>query len=118
KVGKDELIAMARQKSAILRLETSKEQYSDTSAEYGSIQRSIFVRRRKLNETEQLIRSHNPSLYDNLKSNGPISRQDVRNSLLKNGNSLVEIFEGDSAAYVLLLTADSSWFRKIDKSDL
>ncbi|MBO9561548.1 MAG: CHAT domain-containing protein [Niastella sp.] len=75
----------------------------------------------KANTQQQLsmltnsIKARNPFYYQSFLDTNFVNLQQVRQSILKDHQGLVEIFSGDSAVYVMIITAKDARFRKIDK---
>lgn len=62
------------------------------------------------------IRERNPFYYQNFIDHDFASLQKVQLRLLTDYKALVELFSGDSAVYLLVITPDKARLRKIDKA--
>ncbi len=64
----------------------------------------------------QFIKSQNPLYYQNFLDNSDIAIQFVQKNLLKDHQALVELFDGDSANYSLVITPENVRVRRINKA--
>ena len=69
----------------------------------------------ELERTRQQIRDENPLYYHNMVDTGSISIAYARKLLLEDHSALMEMFTGDSAAYLLVLTKGGSKLKKMDR---
>lgn len=76
---------------------------------------ALFAAREELENLFASIRKDNPLFYLGLDTTY-ISLQDIRKKILQPGQSLMEIFAGDSSIYTLLVTPQQTFFNRINKS--
>jgi CHAT domain-containing protein len=75
----------------------------------------IFEAKKELDQMNQLIQKKNPLYYQNFIDSSKISIKDVQKNILSDHQAMVEIFEGDSAVYILALTLAKNDLIKIGK---
>jgi CHAT domain-containing protein len=76
----------------------------------------IFTNQLELDRLKQGIKERNPLYYQNFIDRNFITVKDVQQRILKDHQALVELFAGDSAVYVLVITAQKSYLQKISKT--
>lgn len=69
----------------------------------------------RLSTLTNSIKARNPFYYQSFLDTNFVNLQQVRQSILKDHQGLVEIFSGDSAVYVMIITANDARFRKVNK---
>jgi len=72
--------------------------------------------KQKENALLKIIKSKYPFYYQHFVDSSVVSLDGVRNTILKDYNVLIEFFEGDSAVYVLTVSAQKTSFRRINKA--
>ena len=87
------------------------------SAEAIETKQKIFHLRQQLDQLQQSIRSQNPLYFQSFIETEFIDMRDVRQQILKDHQALVEIFTGDSAVYVLVVTPEKSGISRVNKKD-
>jgi CHAT domain-containing protein len=87
-----------------------------SSSHYSGIQDEIFANGQELERLGDLIKTNNPLYYQNFVEKDFITIKDVHGKILKDHQALVELFAGDSAVYVLVITSQRSYLKKIDKN--
>ena len=63
----------------------------------------------------ELIKTNNPLYYQSFVDKNFITIKDVQ-EILKDHQALVELFAGDSAVYILVVTSQKSYLQKINKN--
>ncbi|HEY1872630.1 MAG TPA: CHAT domain-containing protein, partial [Chitinophagaceae bacterium] len=69
-----------------------------------------------LNKLEEEIKRNNPLYHQSFFDSSFISLAAMQTNLSKNNQTLVELYNGDIATYLLVITAEKTIMRKIDKS--
>ena len=88
-----------------------------SSKQYSELERELFANKQDLQNLQQSIKAKNPLYYQSFLDKGHfITLKDVQQSILNDHQALVELFDGDSAVYVLTITARKSYLQKINKS--
>lgn len=75
-----------------------------------------MANQQRLTSLTNTIKARNPFYYQSFIDTNFISLQQVRQSILKDHQALVEIFSGDSAVYVMIVTAADARIRKVNKA--
>ncbi|HTQ66148.1 MAG TPA: CHAT domain-containing protein, partial [Puia sp.] len=104
-------------KKRILQLKRKLAATEASSNQYIEIQTELLNNNEQLIRLDQIIKDRNPLYYQSFLDTSFIRLEDVRNKLLKDHKALLEIFEGDTAVYSLLITPEKTYFHKISKTD-
>lgn len=114
-----DLVSSAIIKKQILDLERRSALLNPDSKEYSEVQRSLFISKEQLRRTEQLIMDHNPWYYQSLIDTNFIDLEKVQAKLIRADGvqAILEFFSGDSATYLLSVTADKSNITRINKKE-
>ncbi|MBS1600968.1 MAG: CHAT domain-containing protein [Bacteroidetes bacterium] len=116
-ISNEDILKQASIKKRILQLEQQKNTQMASSKLDTKMQEELFAKTQELNQLDQLIKEKNPLYYQNFLDTSLISISDIRKNLLKDHRALLELFEGDSAVYTLLITQSNIYFNKVDKND-
>ena len=100
----------------IRRLQEELSSADKPSSHYSEIQDEIFNKEQELERLRNVIRTNNPLYYQNFVEKTFITIKDVRDKILNDHQALVELFAGDSAVYVLVITLQKAYLQKIDKN--
>lgn len=111
----DDIAKLAQVKKEILELERKLNETSSTSNEYFTIQHELLEQAQQQEILTKTIREKNPLFYENYMDTSSLSLRQLRQTILHNNQSLVEIYSGDSAVYVLSITASGEKLTKTDK---
>jgi CHAT domain-containing protein len=114
-LGAEMISKQVEVKKKILHLK--KELPSSTGEAREEIQRNLFSFQNELDQLEQSIKRTNPLYYQTVLDTSQIRLSDAVNKLLQDHNGFLEIFSGDSAVYILALTVNKTFFKKINKVD-
>ena len=117
KISSKDALVLAQLKKKILLLKRERDTVDALSKRYTEIQTELFTNNGSLDQLEQTIKQKNPLYYQSFLDTSMITIQDVNKNLLSDHQALLELFEGDSAVYSLLITAGKIYFNKIDKAD-
>ena len=108
-ITRDDLLKQAQWRKKILSLKKEAEEEGLSAARRAEITGEVFQYARGLDSLEKGIKM--PAGV------AAISLQDVRKQLLTGHRALVELFDGDSNVYVLLVTSVSSSLTSVNKAD-
>ena len=79
------------------------------------IENRLFLTRQEIDRLAGIIKDKNPLYYQAVLDTAFITVADVRKTILKDHQALLEIFSGDSAVYALLITSGKCVLQKIHK---
>ena len=102
-------------KKNILDLNLKLTSTSPSSDEYLKIQKDLYLKNQQLDILTDIIKKKNPLYYKNYLDTSFILVSQLRKNILVNSKSLIEIFSGDSAIYVLIITSNNQSLAKINK---
>ena len=85
------------------------------SKKYDGLQKELFLKKHELDLLRQEIKNDNPLYYQSFLDTNFITVKDVKQKVLRDHQVLVELFAGDSATYVLVITLQRFYLKKIDK---
>ncbi|MFT3704193.1 MAG: CHAT domain-containing protein [Agriterribacter sp.] len=113
----EDILSMAQLKTRILTLERDYNSAEPGSAVHTEIEKKLFITKQELDRLTYNIKIHNPLYYQSFLDTSSVSLHSMQKHLSEKRQSLLEIFSGDSAIYVLMVTADKSYLKKINKDD-
>jgi len=108
---------LAQVRKKILQLDRESGTADQSSNRYAEIQNALFTNNRELNRLEKLIKKHNPLYNQRIQDTSGIYPGDIQKNILADHDALLELFNGDSAVYSLLITPHNSYLNKINKHD-
>jgi CHAT domain-containing protein len=111
----EDIAKQANLKKTIVELERNLSTVPASSPEYSAIQKKLYSSSQELNILTRNIKNKSPGFYKNYLDTAFITVGQVRREILNNSKTLVEIFSGQDAVYVLTITPNSQSFRRIDK---
>ena len=109
-------LRLSELKRRILTLKKNRDTHPVGSTEYTSIQHDILLNELELNKVGSAIGKRYPLYYQSLFDTSFITLGSMSQALLTNGQTLLELFSGDSSVYALFITSDKSYFQKINKT--
>ena len=113
----EELLKQAQLKKKQMLLEREQNEIKISSHRFVEIQKELIVVRRDLERLGQTMRLKNPLYYQNFVDTSFITLEEVKEKLFKDHQVFLEMFEGDSAVYSLVITPGQTYFNKINKSE-
>ncbi len=116
KISDDDILKQAQLKKKIIILQRERDITNVSSSQYIEIQNGLIANQLELNKLEQAIKKNNPVYYQSFFDTTFISLKIVKKNLLKE-QQLLELFEGDSAVYILLISFEHTYFNKVNKND-
>jgi tetratricopeptide (TPR) repeat protein len=116
-IGDDDAYKTSLLKRKILQMSVRLESMDALDKQYAGLQNELFTAKQELNILEQSIKDKNPVLYQAMSETDIIGPGDVRASILNDHAALLELFNGDSAIYVIMITSLKIFLNKIPKAD-
>ncbi len=116
-LGKEEILRQTLVKKKILQLERQLDTMRENTSEYKKFQDQLFFTKKQLDSLIGAIKRNNPLYFQNYLDSSIITLEEVKNKVLNIYGGVVEIFSGDSAVFILVLTADKYSLNKISKAD-
>jgi CHAT domain-containing protein/tetratricopeptide (TPR) repeat protein len=116
-VGEKDILSQTQLKKRILVLEREFSGLDKSSIRYAEMQKEIFNNKEQLDRLQKSIQNSNPLYYQSFLDTSSVTLQDVQRNIFKDHKALVELFVGDSAVYILAITAEKSYLQKINKTD-
>jgi CHAT domain-containing protein len=114
-LGEEDILRQTQIKREILRLNKSSDGLDKDSHELREIQNELFNAKQELTQLQQVIKIRDPLYYQSFIDQKVNSIQDLREKILSDHQAFVEIFSGDSAGYVFVVTAGKVDFTKMNK---
>lgn len=102
-------------KKNIIDLNLKLNSTAQSSDEYLKIQKDLYLKNQQLDILTDSIKNKNPMYFKNYLDTSFISVGQLRKDILGNSKSLIEIFSGDSAVYVLIITNRNQHLAKINR---
>ena len=115
-LDEDDISKLTQIKKKIIQLGMQLDKLDPSSARYEEIRIEKFNRQQDLESLTQYIKSQNPLYFQSFLDNSDIALTFVQKNLLKDHQALVELFDGDSADYSLVITAQHVRIRRIYKA--
>jgi CHAT domain-containing protein len=117
-LGEENIQKLAQIKRKIIQLTKISDGLDDSSTRYNEVQTELLDSRQELDRLFQVIKNQDPLYFQNFINSRVPTIQDVNKTIIADHRALLEIFSGDSSAYIFLITADKSIFQKLDKKVL
>jgi CHAT domain-containing protein len=96
-------------------LERELNNSSETSLRNSAWESELLSSKQEFERLRDLIKVNTPLYYQNFVEKKFIAIKDVKDKILNDHQALVELFAGDTAIYVLVITSRRSYLKKIDK---
>src|SRR5882724_2119288 len=116
-VKEEDILQQAQSKKKTLSLEKELDTVLISSAVYIDLQKELLRQKQNLDEWLTRVKSANPLYYQSFLDTSVITVQDIQRTILKDRQALVELFNGDSAVYCLIISAGNTRLTRIDKAD-
>ena len=113
----NELLRQSQERKHILNLQRSLDMLAVSSANYTSTQNELFLAKQKLNDYLSHLKTTNSLYFQSFIDSAFLSVGDVRTQISNTHPTLLELFVGDSAVYVMIITKEKSYLNKINKSE-
>jgi CHAT domain-containing protein len=115
-LNQDDILKQSQLTRDIQQLEKRLAVMDNSSAEYAELDKKIFDNRRELENLQDRMKTSNPLYYQSFVDRNVISIQDVRQKILNDHQGLIQLFAGDSAIFVLAITNQNTFLKKINKT--
>jgi CHAT domain-containing protein len=116
-LNRDDILKLGLVRIKIVELNRILTSLNPSSDEYKETQNELFTYNGDLNLIEQQIQKNNPEYVTALEDTVTIHLNDVQKTILNDHDALLELFDGDSIVYSLIITPKQAYLNKIDKSD-
>jgi CHAT domain-containing protein len=113
----DDMLQEAVIKKRITQLENQQADSSLSMASSAALQGDLIENRQSLDRMHTLLKQHNSFYYQSFFDTSMVSLKTLQEDLTSAKTSLLELFEGDSAVYTLLVTKNHTYFNSIEKKD-
>jgi CHAT domain-containing protein len=114
-VGENNILRQTQLEKRILQLERELNNSSETSLRNSAWESELLSSKQEFERLRDLIKVNTPLYYQNFVEKKFIAIKDVKDKILNDHQALVELFAGDTAIYVLVITSRRSYLKKIDK---
>jgi CHAT domain-containing protein len=114
-MGEQDILQQTQARKKINSLARELDNKSLPAAKRAELEEDELANQQLLSRLTNTIKARNPFYYQNFIDSNFISLQQVQQTMLKDYRALVEVFSGDSAVYVMVITAGDARLRKIDK---
>jgi len=111
----DDIVKQAELKTLIHHLQLEADTLPPSSDRNIALRSEILSARQKLEKLRYAVGEKNPYYYYSFLDSNFISIRDIQYKILKTHSALIEMFNGDSAVYVMIITEHDAYFNKIDK---
>ena len=115
-INDSDALKLAALRKKILMLKRKKNDIDITSNAYTNVQNDLLVNEIELNNLEIGIKKHNPLYHQSFFNNSFISLEAVQTNLSRNGQALIELYNGNSATYLLVISTEKAFMTRIDKN--
>ena len=115
-VAGQDILKQTEVRKKIHQIQIELEKTDETSDRRSELQSILFDKKQELDRLQQLIKTNSPLYYQSYLDTAFISIPDIKQVVLKAQRALLEIFAGDSAVYVLVITADGGHLEKIERN--
>ncbi len=114
-IGEEQMLVQARLKRKVNKLErelASEERLSDRSKD---LRQELVECKQELDQINDRLKSKNPLYYKSFFGEDKTLLKEVQSILLAGNGALVELFDGDSSIYTLMITSNAIYLSKLDK---
>jgi len=115
--NEQEIMEQTQLTKAIQNLKRKLEVGGSSSQDSIEWQNELLGKQQRIDDLSKLIRSKHPLYYQRYLDSAHITLEDTRKKILSNHQALLELFEGDSSVYALLITREDAHFKKISKRE-
>lgn len=114
-LGKEDILQLAQLTRDRQQLQNELDTTSPLSEKYKQLLERKLIDSRHLEEFQELVKLKNPLYFQSFIDTSFIGIPDVRKMILDKQDALCELFTGDSAVYVIVITRKKTYFKKIDR---
>jgi len=112
-----EILQQAQVKRKILQLQREFDTVPAVSARHVIVEKELFTSKQELNGYVSANKKANPLYFQSFVDSSFVTVADVRRQILNNYLALLELFVGDSAVYVQVITKEKNYLNKISKTE-
>ena len=114
-LGATDIQKQTQSKKRILQFERELAVVDHASVQFDELRNQLFDEEQQLDQLDQVIKMKNPLYFRSFIDTTEVSIDDVQKKILADHTALMEIFEGDSAMYTMVITNRKTELRRIDK---
>jgi CHAT domain-containing protein/tetratricopeptide (TPR) repeat protein len=115
-LGDSDIMKQTQLNKKISQLEKELSSTDKSPEKYSELQTELLTTKQEFEKLREVIKTNSPLYYQNFVSYDSITIADVKAKILKDHAALVELFDGDSAVYVLAITKQESYLEMINKT--
>ncbi len=114
-LNEEEVLKQTQLKKRIMLLENEYNGADKSSLRQRELQDKLFDAKQELDHLIRGIKEHNPLYYQSFLDSNVITLTDIQKRILSDHDAFVEIFNGDSTVYVLVVTATHAKLSMVNK---
>ena len=107
---------LAQVRRTISILKSQSDTLNQASDSFLEVQKELYTNRLELENMLSSIKKNNPIYFQNQLDTSIIRVNDIQNKILKEFSAFIELYNGDSAIYLLTITQRRASIQQIDKS--
>jgi CHAT domain-containing protein/tetratricopeptide (TPR) repeat protein len=115
-LGVTDIMKRTQLNKKIAQLERDLKELDKTSKKYSDTENELFSARQERQNVIEVIKTTNPLYYQSFMNSDSIAIRDAQRNILNDHEALLELFAGDSAVYLLAITKQKSYLKKINKT--
>ncbi len=112
-----DIIELSQARKNVSLLEREVQTNESSSGSTTDLQKELLDKRYLLDRLQEIIKGKNPLYYQSFLDPSHTSLNDIYKKILNDHQSLMELFEGESAVFSLFITDKHVYLNKIDKID-
>jgi CHAT domain-containing protein len=116
-LGQADIMQRTQLNKRILQLERELVKTDASSNRHLELETELFNSKQELERIEDLVKTNNPLYYQNFVRSDSVSVKDLRQKILNNSQTLIELFAGNNAIYVLVISPTQWYLQKIGKQE-
>ena len=116
-ISMEDILTEAKLKKHIADLERTIRSSTVSQEGISDLENEKIKTKQVLEQIDQVIRERNPIYYQSFLDTASTTIDMVKRNLLKDASALIELFEGDSAVYVMMVGQSQTWLHRINKED-
>lgn len=116
-LGNKDILTQARLKHIILTLQKKLDTLDVRSEHYSGVQNELMQYNEELDRLMKNNKTKNLHAYQKFSDSSSVTIKSVQKNMLKDHKAMVELFEGDSAIYMITITSGKAEFDRISKTD-
>ncbi len=112
-----EILKQSQERKQILYLQRSLDTLAVSSSNYTITQNDLFLAKQRLNDYLSHLKTSNSLYFQSFLDSAFLSVEDVRTQILNEYPALLELYVGDSAVYVMVISKEKIYLNRINKSE-